>query len=316
MKVFKLVILLATLSLLFALSYFFFYTENPESTAYDKHSLNSLKKMPAISSAPNKKDKENKTLLSEHRFERKNFSQNDQNTKILNSIDYFFFSPPKPWPENLKFPLIVHLNDHNDLAYSAEYISQDNMTFHFPAFSIVPQTDQLYAHLNIDERMKKTNNPFNATVNDNKTVKSAVNFKTFREHTKKILPPLTALIDNVKEKYPIDEKRIYLIGCGFGAATLFHLIEKQPDRFASLVALSGTWQSENYNKFKSTPILTLNGKINAMFLNISGESFTANVKKAGGKAIYKGFESMPHTCSHKDFYASNVWKWMFAQKRQ
>jgi len=316
MKSFKIIIFLALLPVTVIAVYFFYWNDNqPAKNVITEGGFSSAPPSALLISKEIVENSKQKLVLSKSRFTEKKSIRNNKKTNVQNAIKYLLFSPPQPWPENLKFPLILHLNDYNTIAYSAEYLSQEQMTYSFPAFSVIPETDVLYKDLDIEKRVKKINQPLNYSVNESNSAKSAVDFKSFRNHSRKILPSLMSLIEDMKENYPIDERRIYLVGCGFGAATLFHLIEKHPNYFASMVALSGTWQAENYNKFKSTPILTLNGKINAMFLNISGETFAANVKKIGGKAIYKGFESMPHTCSHKDFYASNVWKWMFAQKR-
>lgn len=315
MKVFRLVLILVTLPLLVLIPYFLFVEgDHPEKKQNDNTAFKSSGKNPTISIGPSK-SKRKKLILSEHRFDKKNFQQTSEATNIHNSINYFLYSPPKPWPEGLSFPLIIHLSDHNDTAYSAEYVSQNQLSLAFPAFSIIPDTGDLYNDLEIEARSRKTLTPSERSLSKMKKKEKKINAKILRSHSRKILSPIKSLIEDITAKHPVDTNRVYVIGCGFGAATLFHFIEKNPDTFASAVALSSTWETDDFNKFTGTPLLIITGKDNGIFSSFNARSFAKAIKDRGGNVKYQAFESMPHTCSYKNFYSRKVWKWMFSHKQ-
>lgn len=318
MQFFKIIILLMLLPALFFVPYIIFTKdEKTDSSLFEKQFNLSKNKQPVAPKINTPKyDNKTKIVISEHRFEQKTFLKIDENTNIQNSVEYHFYAPPKPWPENIKFPLIIHFHDLAKSAYSADYITQKNMSLSFPAVSVIPNLEKIYSPVGGGQlRMNGgLQMPTHSKSRLKKTTK-AVDYENLRIRSKQAIPVLNKLIDDLKTQHPIDEDKIYLIGCGYGGTTLLHMIEKDPQKYASAVAISTAWDTKDYTNYKDTPILLLTGEQNHLFKSFIARSFAANVKKAGGKAIYKGFESMPHTCSYKQFYASNVWKWMFAQKR-
>jgi predicted esterase len=52
-------------------------------------------------------------------------------------------------------------------------------------------------------------------------------------------PPVAAILDELAKRYPIDPKRVYLIGHSMGAAHALQLAEEHPDRYAAVAALGG-----------------------------------------------------------------------------
>lgn len=257
-----------------------------------------------------------KLVLSEQRFEKRNYAKQDRNTKIQNSLNYLLFSPSKPWPEGLEFPLIIHVRDHNDTAFSAEYITQTQMAFNFPSFSVVPDIQNLFHDATEDSRHSASNiSPASEHFRSKyqETAKS-VNYKQMRQDASLITKPLTGLIEELRDQLPIDEKKIYIIGCGYGGAIVYHILENKPDIFAAAVTVNSSWQSDKLDKLTKTPILMQNGKKNTKFSSFVANNLANDINKAGGKVIFQGYESMPHTCSYKNLYSSNVWKWMFSQK--
>jgi len=267
---------------------------------------------------PNKKETVTiqKLVLSEQRFDKKNYAKKDTKTNIQNSLNYLLFSPSKPWPEGLKFPLIIHVRDHNETAFSAEYITQTQMAFNFPSFSVVPDIQNLFHDTTEDSRPSASNilpASENFRSKYQETAKS-VNYKQMREDASLITKPLTGLITELTELLPVDEQKIYLIGCGYGGAIVYHILENQPDMFAAAVTINSAWQPKKLQNLTKTPILMQNGKKNTKFASFIANNLANDINKAGGKAIFQGYESMPHTCSYKNLYSSNVWKWMFAQK--
>jgi len=73
---------------------------------------------------------------------------------------------------------------------------------------------------------------------------------------------LSALIDQVVEKYPIDTQRIYLTGYSDGGYGALALGAAYPERFAAIAEVSG-YYDENLDELcnlKDTPVLIYHGK--------------------------------------------------------
>ena len=255
-------------------------------------------------------------VLSEHRFNRKNFAKTDSSTNIQNSLGYLLFSPSKPWPKGLTFPLIIHIRDNNETAFSAEYITQEQMAYNFPAFSVVPDIKNLFREPDEGNKRTTTNLATKNFANKYNDGTQSVNYTHMREDAAQIIKPLSLLISHLKETLPVDGQKIYIIGCGYGGAIVYSMLESKPETFAAAVTINSSWQTEKLSKFTTTPILMQNGKKNTKFSSFIANNLANDINKMGGKAIFQGYESMPHTCSYKNLYSSNVWKWMFSQKNQ
>jgi predicted esterase len=52
-------------------------------------------------------------------------------------------------------------------------------------------------------------------------------------------PDVPAMLDKLAERYPIDPKRVYLVGHSMGAGHAVELAQKTPERFAAVAALGG-----------------------------------------------------------------------------
>ncbi|MGH1377057.1 MAG: dienelactone hydrolase family protein [Alphaproteobacteria bacterium] len=200
-------------------------------------------------------------------------------------IDYFWYAPNEPWPENIKFPLIIHLHDQNSLAFSAEYMTQTNIRNNFPAFHFVPML------------------PPGATW---------ANYK--EDPTLKMLPYISEYIDYVLVKYPVDPKRIYLVGCGAGGHGAFGAIAERPDFYAAAVIINSDWNPAQAKKLAQTPLFMMMGEKNKQFSKTATIQITKDIRQLNGQAEYKEFTSMPHNCAFPPFYKASTWDWMFAHQ--
>jgi len=58
-------------------------------------------------------------------------------------------------------------------------------------------------------------------------------------------PPVPALLDELAKRYPIDPKRVYLIGHSMGAERAMQLVQEHPGRYAAVAALGGGGRVNN-----------------------------------------------------------------------
>lgn len=285
--------------------------------------LDSLNPLAELSPATGSGDHgiQNKYLPSAGRFERMTFSASETAPNHASSLDFFLYAPPKPWPEDLKFPLVIHLHDKRTAAYSAEYVTQDGMSLAFPAFSVVPLLGDIYGE-NVDTTMGKNTLVHTSAYMGKRKSASDVTMEEIKAYHKdsmhlsqSVVPAITELTRHILDHYPIDENRVYIVGCGYGSLTLFGSLVSAPDLYAGALAVSGSWQLRDAQTLTSVPLYMVNGGDNRKFPAFSSRAFAKNIKAAGGDVRYKQFNSMGHTCSYSKFYSPEIWEWVFSHKK-
>jgi len=256
---------------------------------------------------------QNTVILSKSRFSEKEFifdlNKDNEGKQDKIRLQTEWNKPRTPWPEGVKFPLVVHLNDltHrinkkklykdkknryisknyvNDIAYSAEYITNSALSFKIPAFNLVPilQTDSIWSY------HSTTTKP-------------------------QMIQYVNKAILQLLNEYPIDRKRIYIVGCGVGGTGVFGAINLLPNLYAAGVSHSGEWNNMT-KRLSSTPLLMITGSEDVVIPTRITRAVAQKIKREGGNVTYKEINSMPHNCSYKGLYSDNVWKWMFSQKRK
>lgn len=73
------------------------------------------------------------------------------------------------------------------------------------------------------------------------------------------LSSVLELIDSLKKVYPVDSKRIYIIGLSMGASATINALGLRPDLFAAAVAISGIPDFKHLGTLAKTPIWFIHG---------------------------------------------------------
>lgn len=145
------------------------------------------------------------------------------------------------------------------------------------------------------------------------------------------------LIDSLAKQYPVDPDRVYVLGHSMGGFGTFESIALQPDRFAAAIPSAGgmlPWHDSK--KITNIPIWAFHGdqdttvpigltqvvfeqmkelKGNMKFTDLGGVGHGANAFAFiySGDDMSKGF--VTHLSSDKCDKTSDVWDWLFAQRR-
>lgn len=311
MKILRLFIFLGILPLFFAVPYLIAYQQAPGTELASIEPLLGLMNI----------EKDVSHLVTTSRFKKQNVTITHDKNGDRYKLSYEWNAPQKPWPESIKFPLIVHLYDitteqarkkenkegfppikipsfktkaHKikkpkqtikELAYSAEFITQSRMSISFPAFNVVPDihSSEIWGY------HTKTQQP-------------------------QIIPHINALVVQLISQYPIDPKRVYIVGCGMGATGVFSAIERAPTLYAAAIAHSGEWDIRKTKDLSTTPLYMMTGKKNMSFSPSITRALAKNIRKNNGEIIYKEISSMEHNCAYKRFYSEDVWQWLFSHK--
>jgi predicted peptidase len=140
---------------------------------------------------------------------------------------YFWLEPHKPYPENLKFPLVVILHGSPGNAYAGQYIAQDEMQLAYPSFVLVPVI------------------PAGTVWSFPATLPPGYEGMEAMTKSRHMLPYVVTMIRDAMSRYPIDPSRIYVMGCSQGGFGAFGAVRDYPDLFAAAVSISGGWSADD-----------------------------------------------------------------------
>ncbi|MGH1456725.1 MAG: prolyl oligopeptidase family serine peptidase [Alphaproteobacteria bacterium] len=280
----KLIILLLVLPIFFVIPYFLLRDVAPDAQLASSDPF--LKKLLTdASDHASGKNSPSAKVYKDYSSEHYKSASADSSDLSAIDLEYMIQAPAKPWPENLKFPLIIHLSDTDSPSYSAAY--HNTYKIKFPAFSIAPKLpkDFLWGY----------------------------HRTTTQQHS---LHAVLKLAEDIVREYPIDTQRIYIVGCGHGATGALSALDKRPDLFAAAIAHSPDWDQNKTTNISKTPILIMTGDSNITYPTIETQKLVKNIEETGGNISYKEIQYMKHDCAYKSLYSKKIWAWLFAQKRK
>jgi predicted peptidase len=127
---------------------------------------------------------------------------------------------------------------------------------------------------------------------------------------------LIELIPKLEKEYPIDAKRVYLAGLSMGGYGTWDLLARKPKLFAAGVPVCGGGDEGTAEKIANIPIWVFHGdKDNAVPVSRSRTMVEA-LKKAGAHPKYTEYPGVGHNSWDKAYREPELWKWLFAQKRE
>lgn len=228
-----------------------------------------------------------------HNFQPKAFSVEGGKANLT----YYWLEPQgAPYPAGLKFPLVIVLHGAPGFAYAGEYLGAQKMQLAYPAFVAVP----------VLPREMKWDMP--------DTFPDVQGYRPLPEKQKG-LPYAVQLAQHFVAKYPIDTKRIYIIGCDDGGVGVLGAAARYPDMFAAGVAISGTWNADDGAQMAKMPLWVIHGAEDDVFRVGTARQIVNSVKQAGGTVAYNEIADMGHECSAPRLYAQATWDWLFSQHK-
>ena len=127
-----------------------------------------------------------------------------------------------------------------------------------------------------------------------------------------VIKILTNLIDSIGDTYEIDKSRIYLTGHSLGGSGVWAAAERNPNKYAALVVLSG-FGSINPSKVLNTPVRTYAGTDDDPDFIIDNRYKCKKINDAGGNCEYISVVSN-HVEVANVAYNDELFDWMLNQK--
>ena len=177
-------------------------------------------------------------------------------------FDYLLYTPEN-WDKSKKFPLLVFLHGAgergDDIAFAGRY-----GPFKYAA--------------------EGKNYPFVMVAPQCKSNKYWGNY----------LESLDLFLDDIIEKYNIDEKRIYLTGLSMGGTGTWHWLMASPERFAAAAPVCGTGICWYACRIAHKPIWVTHGTADTVVPYDESVRMIEFLKKSGGEPILTTLEGVGH----------------------
>lgn len=212
---------------------------------------------------------------------------------------------PKELNEQGKYPLVLFLHGHGErgddntkqLKHGSLLFSNPANEDNFPAFVIFPQCEGDAWTEPYDERTFMPGAPIPKESNEEKL--------------------LIALIDDLVANYPIDAKRIYIMGISMGAIGTYDLVVRYPGKFAAAIPICGAINPERLPIAKDVPFYIFQGADDRVVPILAGREAYRALKEAGANVKYREYYGADHEETWIDaFNNPNLLEWLFSQSKK
>ena len=209
----------------------------------------------------------------------------------------------KPRNETLdKYPLVLYLHgtgergadNKKNLTYIGTVFAAPAMRRQYPAFIAVPQCpekDNWVAHEGYFGGVPLAAQP---------------------------AEPLRLTIELVRQlmrEYPVDPKRIYLIGISSGGSAIWDLLERSPGQYAAAAPFCGSGDPAKADRLTDIPIWAFHGALDIVVNPNTTRTMITAIQKAGGHPLFTEYPGVYHNCWSGTFRNPAFFAWLFAQKR-
>ncbi len=126
---------------------------------------------------------------------------------------------------------------------------------------------------------------------------------------------LSALLDEIIEKYKVDKDRIYLTGLSMGGSGTWSLAAFSPDRFAALVPICGGGDPNTARRISHAAVWIFHGAKDPAVPLERSEKMVEALKKAGGNVKFTVYPEAGHDSWTQAYNDPELYKWLLEQKR-
>ena len=126
---------------------------------------------------------------------------------------------------------------------------------------------------------------------------------------------LKALLDEIVEKYKVDQDRIYATGLSMGGFGTWSLAVYQPRRFAAIVPICGGGEPVLTRLYAKTPAWVFHGAKDPVVPLERSEKMVEALKKNGGNVKFTVYPEAGHDCWTEAYNDPKLYEWLLEQKR-
>lgn len=106
-------------------------------------------------------------------------------------------------------------------------------------------------------------------------------------------PPVVDIVDQLAKWYPVDEKRVFILGHSMGSSMAFDAVQKEPGKFAAVACLGGGGSVRKAEAVADLPVFI--GVGDKDFALKTAKALQANLEKAKAKNVtFKEYPDVEH----------------------
>ncbi len=126
---------------------------------------------------------------------------------------------------------------------------------------------------------------------------------------------LSALLDEIVERYKVDPDRIYVTGLSMGGFGTWSLAAYSPERFAAIVPICGGGEVLLANKYVHLPVWAFHGAKDSVVPLRRSQEMVEAINRAGGHARLTVYPNAGHDSWTATYDNPEVYQWLLKQRR-
>ena len=119
----------------------------------------------------------------------------------------------------------------------------------------------------------------------------------------------------LKDKYNIDESRVYLTGMSLGGFGTWDIASRYPEYFAAIMPLCGGGRPNMVETLKDIPTWVFHGEVDRKVKIGRSEEMVEALQEVGSKPIFSVLKGQGHGIQ-KVYSDQNIYKWLLSQHKQ
>jgi len=125
----------------------------------------------------------------------------------------------------------------------------------------------------------------------------------------------TPVIDEIVEKYKVDQDRIYVTGLSMGGYGTWALAGFAPDRLAAIVPICGGGDPRSVRRFRRLPVWVFHGAKDSVVPLSASEEMVEALKKVNGSVKFTVYPEADHDSWTATYDDPELYKWLLEQRR-
>ena len=131
-----------------------------------------------------------------------------------------------------------------------------------------------------------------------------------------IMKAVLDLVDSFAEKYPVDTRRLYVMGLSMGGMATFDIIARHPDKFAAAVPICGAINPDRLTCDIKTHIRIYHGDADPAVPLFCSRVAYWKLLSCGVPVEYKEYPGVGHNAWNPAVSEPDFLPWMFSQKKK
>ncbi len=124
-----------------------------------------------------------------------------------------------------------------------------------------------------------------------------------------------ALLEDVLQKYPVDQNKLYVTGVSMGGYGTWDLIQRRPKLVAAAIPICGGGDPALAPMIKNVNIWIFHGGSDTVVPVVRSQNMYTALKACGGHVQYTEYPNVNHDAWTRTYANADVLTWMFKQTR-